>query len=102
MPQDQSQLGGHRDRNSEGEIKMATIKKSDIQKFSVKEAEAKVISLERALLELEGEGKREKKKPVRKAIAKLKTHITSLNTAAKVKAQTLKTKPAPSNISQKK
>ena len=77
---------------------MATIKKSDIQKFSVKEAEAKVISLERALLELEGEGKREKKKPVKKAIAKLKTHITSLNKAAKVKAQTLKTKTVPSTI----
>ncbi len=52
---------------------MAAIRKSDIRKLTPKEAEAKITQLERALLELEGEGKYEKKKPVRKAIAKLKT-----------------------------
>ena len=69
--------------------------------MSAKEAETKILSLERALLELEGEGKREKKKPVKKAIAKLKTHITSVNSAAKAKAQTLNTKPAPIKIQKK-
>ena len=57
---------------------MAVIKKSVLQKMSAKESEAKVVELQRALLELEGEGKREKKKPVKKAIAKLKTRLVAL------------------------
>jgi hypothetical protein len=50
-----------------------------------KEAEKKLVELDRALLELEGEGKREKRKPVKKAIAKLKTLLSqnkSLNTTS--------------------
>ena len=55
---------------------MAVIRKSDMQKMTDKEAETKLTELERALLELEGEGKKEKKKPVKKAIAKLKTLLS--------------------------
>jgi len=58
---------------------MAVIRKNEIKKMDTKEVEAKIAGLERALLELEGEGKKEKKKPVRKAIAKLKTALTLQN-----------------------
>jgi ribosomal protein L29 len=64
---------------------MAIIKKSELKKMTNKEAEKKLVELDRALLELEGEGKREKRKPVKKAIAKLKTLLTqnkSLNTTS--------------------
>jgi ribosomal protein L29 len=49
------------------------MKKSDIQKLTPKEREAKIAELEKAILELKGEGKPEKVKPLRKAIAALKT-----------------------------
>lgn len=55
---------------------MAVIRKSDIGKMTPKEAEAKILELEKALVQLEGEGKREKKKPLKKAIASLKTMLT--------------------------
>ena len=54
---------------------MAVIKKEDLRKMSKKEAEKKLIELEMALLELEGEGKRELRKPLKRAIAQLKTLI---------------------------
>lgn len=58
---------------------MAVIKKNDIKKLLTKEAvEKKLNEIEMALLELEGEGKAEKRKPLKKAIARLKTHITEL------------------------
>ncbi len=55
---------------------MAVIKKSDLKAMSAKEAEAKIAELEKAILELHGEGKREKVKPLKRAIAKLKTRIS--------------------------
>jgi len=71
---------------------MAIIRKSDLGKMTPKEAEAKLVSLERALLELQGEGKNEKVKPVKKAIAKLKTMLTM------AKKKQLNTTSAPKNI----
>ncbi|MBN1169932.1 hypothetical protein JXA56_02825 [Candidatus Micrarchaeota archaeon] len=49
------------------------MKKSDIQKMNSKEKNAKIAELERAVLELMGEGRFEKVKPLKKAIAALKT-----------------------------
>ncbi len=54
---------------------MAVIKKEDLRKMSRKDAERKLEELEMALLELEGEGKREMRSPLKKAIAQLKTLI---------------------------
>lgn len=73
---------------------MAVIKKSDIKRMTPKEAEAKIAELEKAMLILEGEGKREKKKPLKKAIAKLKTLLNS--------QKTLNTSSAPKNNTTKK
>ncbi|MBI5047011.1 hypothetical protein HZC07_04765 [Candidatus Micrarchaeota archaeon] len=56
---------------------MSVIKKSDRKKLTVKEAEAKIVELERAMLELRGEGHKDKTKPLKKAIAQLKTLIGS-------------------------
>jgi ribosomal protein L29 len=64
---------------------MAVIRKSDLGKMTEKEFETKRAELERSLLELEGEGKREKRKPVKKAIAQIKTKLSQkkqLNTAS--------------------
>jgi hypothetical protein len=52
---------------------MAIIKKSDLDSLGEKEKTAKIAELERAILELRGEGHGDKAKPLRKAIAKLKT-----------------------------
>ena len=49
------------------------MKKSEIEKLSPKEREAKIAELEKAVLELRGEGRHEKVKPLRKMIAALKT-----------------------------
>jgi len=49
------------------------MKKSDIEKLTPKEREAKIVELERAILETMGEGRFEKVKPLRKTIAVLKT-----------------------------
>ncbi|MBU0533030.1 hypothetical protein KKB44_06070 [Candidatus Micrarchaeota archaeon] len=49
------------------------IKKSDIERMSDKEKEAKIAELERVILELHGEGRKDKVKPIRKTIARLKT-----------------------------
>jgi len=54
---------------------MAVLRKSDIEKMNAKELQTKITEIERSLLELEGEGKHEKKKPLKKAIAKLLTRI---------------------------
>ncbi len=48
------------------------MKKSEITKLSPKEREAKITELEKAILELQGEGRTEKIKPLKKAIAALK------------------------------
>jgi len=63
---------------------MAAIRKSDLGKMNDKELETKLADLQKSLLELEGEGKREKRKPVKKAIAQIKTKLSQkkqLNTA---------------------
>lgn len=57
---------------------MAVIKNQDIKKMTKELADKKIHELESILLELEGEGKREKLKPVKKTIARIKTHIRQL------------------------
>ncbi|MEW6723255.1 MAG: hypothetical protein AB1324_08380 [Candidatus Micrarchaeota archaeon] len=52
---------------------MAVIKKTQLASMTMEERSAKISELERAILELRGEGKREKVKPLKKAIAKLRT-----------------------------
>ena len=52
---------------------MAVIRKSELKKMSAEERVKKIAELEKAMLELRGEGKKEKTKPLRKAIAKLLT-----------------------------
>ena len=56
---------------------MSIIKKSDLKAMSAKEAKAKIADLEKAMLEMHGEGKREKIAPLKKAIAKLKTKLAN-------------------------
>lgn len=52
---------------------MAIIKRNQLDAMSDAEKTAKIAELERAMLELRGEGRKDKTKPIRKAIAKLKT-----------------------------
>lgn len=52
---------------------MAAIRKSEIAKMTDAEKQAKIADLERAMLELRGEGRLDKARPLRKAIAQLKT-----------------------------
>lgn len=56
---------------------MAVIKMREVHKLSLKDAQSKLLELERAMLELAGEGKAEKRKPLKQAIARLNTHIHS-------------------------
>lgn len=57
---------------------MAVLRMPDIRKLSSSEAGKKLTELQSALLELAGEGKKEKMKPVRKAIARLNMYIAEL------------------------
>lgn len=52
---------------------MAVIKKTDLEKLTPEEKVAKIAELEKLILELHGEGSLNKVKPLRKAIAQLKT-----------------------------
>jgi ribosomal protein L29 len=52
---------------------MAAIRRSDMEKMSPVERKNKIVELERAMLELRGEGRLDKARPLRKAIARLKT-----------------------------
>jgi ribosomal protein L29 len=52
---------------------MAVIKKTDIESMTDAAKAAKITELERAILELRGEGRNDRVKPLRKAIASLKT-----------------------------
>ncbi len=70
---------------------MAVIKKNEMKTMTLKAAEAKIAELEKAILELRGEGKREKVKPLKKAIAKLKTYLA---TATATQEKPLKTTSA--------
>jgi ribosomal protein L29 len=49
------------------------LKKTDLEGMGEKERQAKIGELERALLELRGEGRLDKVKSIRKMIAQLKT-----------------------------
>ena len=51
---------------------MAAIKKSELKKLNQEEIEKKISELERAMLELHGEGRKDKTRPLRTAIAQLK------------------------------
>jgi ribosomal protein L29 len=64
---------------------MAIIKKSELKKMSATERAKKITELEKAMLELRGEGRKDKTKPLRKAIAKLLTmgSIEAARAAAK-------------------
>jgi ribosomal protein L29 len=74
---------------------MAIIRKSDLGKMTPKEAQAKLVELDRVLLELQGEGKVDKVKPVKKAIAKLQTRLTM------EKKKQLNTTSVPNNLQKK-
>lgn len=52
---------------------MAVLRMPDIRKLSAADAQKKLSEMERVLLELMGQGKRDKTRPVKKAIARLKT-----------------------------
>lgn len=52
---------------------MAILKKTDIEGMTEQAKAAKIVELERAMLELRGEGRADKVKPLKKAIASLKT-----------------------------
>ena len=67
---------------------MGILKKSDLKAMSAKEAEAKIADLEKAILEMHGEGKREKIAPLKKAIAQLKTKLASAPAAEEKKKET--------------
>ena len=57
---------------------MAVLKNNDVKKLSEQQAIEKLAELEKSMLELYGEGKREKLKPMKQAIARLKTRIHQL------------------------
>lgn len=52
---------------------MAVIKRTELEGMSEAERQKKIGELEKAMLELRGEGHKDKVKPLRKAIAKLRT-----------------------------
>jgi hypothetical protein len=54
-------------------MNMAVIKKTELDAMNDAQKEAKIAELERAILELRGEGKGDKARPLRKAIAMLRT-----------------------------
>ncbi|HLD59935.1 MAG TPA: hypothetical protein VI912_03005 [Candidatus Bilamarchaeaceae archaeon] len=51
------------------------IKMNDLRKLSKKDAQKKLNEIERSLLELEGEGKTEKRKALKKSRARILTYI---------------------------
>jgi ribosomal protein L29 len=76
---------------------MAIIRKSELKKMNAQERASKIAELEKAMLELRGEGKKEKTKPLRKAIAKLLTwgSIEAARAQAKAHAKPVAKSPAP-------
>ena len=63
---------------------MAIIKKSELDSMNDMQKADKIAQLEKAMLEMRGEGRKDKVKPLRKAIAKLKTpRVKALKSAAK-------------------
>jgi ribosomal protein L29 len=68
---------------------MAAIKKNEISKLSKAELEAKLDALERSMLELRGEGRYDKVKSVRHAVAAIKTKLNMLGKVVKNTAKKL-------------
>lgn len=64
---------------------MAIIKKRELEKMSIPEAEKKIKELQMSVLENEGKGEREKRNVIRKTVAKLNTHIAKLKKKEPVK-----------------
>lgn len=62
---------------------MSVLKKTDLDSMTDAAKAAKIVELERAMLELRGEGRADKTKPLRKAIAQLKTPRQKPATGAK-------------------
>lgn len=54
---------------------MAVLKNKDIKKLSRQQALEKLVEMEKVMLEIGGEGKTEKRKPVKQAIARLKAYL---------------------------
>ena len=54
------------------------LKMNEVKKLSMQQAVEKLQELEKSMLELMGEGKREKQRSVKQAIARVKTHIHQL------------------------
>lgn len=52
---------------------MAVIKKTELEGMSDADRQKKIGEIEKAILELRGEGRKDKVKPLKKAIAQLKT-----------------------------
>ncbi|MBS3068326.1 hypothetical protein J4450_06480 [Candidatus Micrarchaeota archaeon] len=57
---------------------MSVLRNKDLKKLSKQQAAEKLVELEKSMLELMGEGKKEKRKPLKQAIARLKTYIHQL------------------------
>jgi hypothetical protein len=65
------------EEGQEAEVdEMAAIKKTDVEVMNEAQRKTKIAELERAILELRGEGRPDKVKPLRKAIAMLMTPQT--------------------------
>jgi len=52
---------------------MAVIRRKELESMTDAQKTAKIADLQKAILELRGEGRKDKTKPLRKAIAMLKT-----------------------------
>lgn len=63
---------------------MAVIKRNELHGMSDAERQKKMGEIEKAILELRGEGRKDKVKPLKKAIAQLKT-VGSARASVKVK-----------------
>jgi len=74
---------------------MAVIKKSEMEKLNDAQKVAKIAELERAILEMYGEGRRDKVKPLKKAIASLKTPRPKKASAGKAPASAVGAKSVP-------
>ena len=82
---------------------MAVIRKSELKKMSADERVKKIAELEKAMLELRGEGRKDKTKPLRKAIAKLLTPgIAAAKAPAKAPAHVPEAKKPPVAVSVEK
>ena len=58
---------------------MSVLRNREIKKLSKQQAVEKLAEMEKGMLELRAEGKREKATPLKQAIARLKTYIHQLS-----------------------